>query len=255
MTIGSLAALALVYFLTAVITVITGSTSLITIPVMLQFGIEPRTAVATNMLALGMLSLGGVLPFIGASAIDKPRAPWLIALTFVGSILGALLLFAVPSKWMNLIIPVAMISVLAALLLQPRAGPATPASPKRARTGYIIMALLSVYGGFLSGGYATLVTTAGIVFFRYPMLRGIAMAKVLNTVSSLVAVAVFARYGMIDWRLGVVLSAAGFLGGLIGTHWARRMPATLLRRLFLFAVATLALKSMLFDVPWNELAR
>jgi uncharacterized membrane protein YfcA len=87
------------------------------------------------------------------------------------------------------------------------------------------------------------------------MLRGIAMAKVLNTVSSLVAVAVFARYGIIDWRLGVVLSAAGFLGGLIGTHWARRMPATLLRRLFLFAVATLALKSMLFDVPWNELAR
>jgi uncharacterized membrane protein YfcA len=39
----------------------------------------------------------------------------------------------------------------------------------------------------------------------------------------------------------------------MGTHWARKMPATLLRRLFLIAVAALALKSLTFDVPWREL--
>jgi uncharacterized membrane protein YfcA len=204
------------------------------------------------MLALGMLSLGGFLPFLGKSAIDRPRSPWLIALTLAGSAAGALLLFAVPAKWMTLIIPVAMISVLVTLLLEPKQG---PPSPHRTGFGYAVMAALSIYGGFLSGGYATLVTTAGIVFFGYPLLRGIAMAKMLNVVSSLIAVAVFANYGIVDWRLGIVLSAAGFLGGAIGTHWAQKMPTALLRRLFLCAVSVLAFKALIFDVPWCELAR
>ena len=47
-----LAILVAVFFLTSVISVVTGSTSLITVPVMIAFGVEPHVAVATNMLAL-----------------------------------------------------------------------------------------------------------------------------------------------------------------------------------------------------------
>jgi uncharacterized membrane protein YfcA len=36
-------------------------------PVMLEFGIESRTAIATNMFALTFMSIGGTLPFIGFS--------------------------------------------------------------------------------------------------------------------------------------------------------------------------------------------
>jgi uncharacterized membrane protein YfcA len=249
------AALTLIFFVTALVTVVTGSTTLITIPVMLQFGIEPRTAVATNMLALMLLSLGGVLSFIGTPAIDRPRAPVLTFLTLAGSAAGALLLFAVPAKWMALIIPAAMIVVAVVLFLDRSTDPLRIVAPSqvRARTGYAVMALLSIYGGFFSGGYATLVTAAGIVFFRYPLLRAVAMSRVLNMASSLIAVAVFARYGIIDWRLGLILSAAAFAGGLLGTHWAQRMPAQLLRRLFLLAVVLLAVQALLFDVPWKEL--
>lgn len=241
-------ALTAIFFVTSLVTVVTGSTSLITIPVLLQFGIEPRTAVATNMLVLALLSFGGVLPFRGTATIDKRRAPLLIALTLAGSAAGALLLFAVPAKWMALIIPVAMIAVLVLLLFEPRTG-----SASHPGWGYSVMALLAIYGGFLSGGYATLVTAAGMFFFRYPFLRAMAMSKALNTASSLIAVAVFAWYRIIDWRLGIVLGAAAFIGGLIGSHWARKMPAGLLRRLFLLAVAALAAKSLIFDVPWSEL--
>lgn len=248
-------ALTLIFFVTSVVTVVTGSTSLITIPVLLQFGIEPRTAVATNMLALALLSFGGVLPFKGTATIDKPRAPVLAALTLVGSAAGACLLFAVPAKWMALIIPAAMIAVLALLLFEPRVDASQNCFPSKSRVGwgYAAMAILSVYGGFLSGGYATLVTAAGMLFFRYPFLRAMAMSKALNTVSSLIAVAVFAWYRIIDWRLGVILGVAAFIGGVIGSHWARKMPATLLRRLFLLAVAILAVKSLIFDVPWHDL--
>ncbi len=252
---GSLAALTLMFFAASLVTVVTGSTTLITVPILLQFGVEPRTAVATNMLALVLLSLGGVLPFINTPAIDEPRTPILLTLTVIGSIAGAFLLFAVPANWMRLVVPVAMIVVLIVLLAKPMEEAEQSAAPSPARTGsgYVTMGLLAVYGGFLSGGYATLITTAGIVFLRYSLIRAIAMSRLLNAASSLVAVIVFARYGIIDWRLGIALSIAAFLGGWLGSHWARKLPAVFLRRFFISAVAILAAKALIFDVPWREL--
>ncbi len=40
--------LIVIFLLTSAVSVITGSTSLVTVPAMLQFHIEPRTALATN---------------------------------------------------------------------------------------------------------------------------------------------------------------------------------------------------------------
>jgi len=47
-----------VFLFTSVISVVTGSTSLITVPVMIALGIEAHVAVATNMLALTFMSVG-----------------------------------------------------------------------------------------------------------------------------------------------------------------------------------------------------
>ena len=58
------------FFVTSIVSVVTGSTSLITVPAMLQFGIEPRSAVATNMLALTLMNVGGSLSFRGRNIID-----------------------------------------------------------------------------------------------------------------------------------------------------------------------------------------
>jgi hypothetical protein len=65
--------LILVFFATSVISVVTGSTSLITIPVMISLGIDPRVAIATNMLALTLMSIGGFTPFVEAGY--QPQSP------------------------------------------------------------------------------------------------------------------------------------------------------------------------------------
>ena len=80
------------FLFTAFISVVTGGTSLITVPVMMQLGTEPHVAVATNMLSLIFLSLGGTVPFLKGEIIPRQRLPALIGLTLIGSILGALLL-------------------------------------------------------------------------------------------------------------------------------------------------------------------
>jgi uncharacterized membrane protein YfcA len=60
----NLISLIIIFFLTSAIGVVTGSNSLITVPVMFQFGIDSRVAVATNMFGLLFMSIGGAIPFI-----------------------------------------------------------------------------------------------------------------------------------------------------------------------------------------------
>ena len=108
---SKLLSLVLILFFTSLISVVTGSTSLITVPVMIEFGIDPHVAVATNMMALIFMSLGGSLPFAREGVIKRRLLPISIVLTLVGSALGALLLLRIPVRALQLRIAIAMIAV------------------------------------------------------------------------------------------------------------------------------------------------
>jgi uncharacterized protein len=92
--------LILIFFGTSAISVVTGSTSLITVPAMLQFHIEPRTTLLQSMFALTFMSIGGAYPFL-RSGMGKKRMRALIALTLAGSVNRAFLLLLLPviSSW------------------------------------------------------------------------------------------------------------------------------------------------------------
>src|SRR5262245_46999362 len=90
---------------------------------------------------------------------------------------------------------------------------------------------------------AVLVGCFGITF-----LEAVAATKVLNLFSSLVATAVFAERGLIDWKLGLVLGVASFVGAAAGAVIARKLSNRLLRRIFLIAVVALAVKTLFYDV-------
>jgi uncharacterized membrane protein YfcA len=76
-----------VFFVTSGVSVVTGSTSVITVPLMFQFGIDARAAIATNMFAFTFMSVGGSLPFLKTNLVNK-RLPLLIVLTLLGSAIG-----------------------------------------------------------------------------------------------------------------------------------------------------------------------
>jgi uncharacterized protein len=111
-----------IFFSTSAISVVTGSTSLITVPVMLQFDIDPRPALATNMFALTFMSVGGSLPFLRSRDVHLKRLPALIPLTLLGSLVGALLLLLIPKRSVPLIISSAIIAVAAFSLIYRKSG-------------------------------------------------------------------------------------------------------------------------------------
>ncbi|NEU82781.1 sulfite exporter TauE/SafE family protein [Nostoc sp. UIC 10630] len=244
-----------VFLIASVISVITGSTSLITVPVMLQFGIEPRTALATNMLALTLMSVGGTLPFIGKGVIDRRRLPLLIVLTLVASIVGALLVLVVPSRSMPLIISISMIVVTMLSITNRKAG-VVPAEAIPSRiaeiVGYVVTFILGIYGGFFSGGYVTLLTAAYVMLFRMTFVQAIATTKLINIFSSLVATFIFMIQGIIDYKLGMILGLTMFVGGIIGGRITLSLSTIWLQRIYLTVVSILTIVTLRKSLQPNQ---
>jgi uncharacterized protein len=247
--------LAAVFFITSGVSVVTGSTSLITVPAMFAFGIAPRTAIATNMFALTFMSFGGSLPFLRGKGIGRERIAWLIVLTLAGSIGGAFLLLIVPQGSVPLVVSAAMIGVAIFSLIYRQAGvyqSTAPPTVASAMVGYTLTFLLGIYGGFFSGGYVTVLTAVYVVFFRMNFLEAIAATKLVNVFSSGIATVIFMWHGLVNYRLGVILGATMFVGALIGARFAIRLGNAWLRRIYLTAVWLLGLKTLLYDVLAKE---
>lgn len=248
--------LSVIFFVTSVISVVTGATSLITVPALLAFGVPAATAIGTNMLALTALSIGATLPFLRNGMIAPDRMAVLLPLTALGSIAGALLVFAVPPNVLPLVIGVAMLTVALVVLRPPRRDPDSPdasSTPAASLIGYGLTLLLGVYGGFFSGGYVTLLTAVFVACFRMSMRRAIGATKLVNVVSSAIATVIFGWRGAIDWQLGALLCVVTYFGASMGARIALRFNQVWLRRIFVIAVLGLAIKTFVSDVPWAYL--
>lgn len=143
-----LAGLSAIFFLTSIVGVVTGTNSLITVPALLLFGVDPRVAVATNMLALTFMSVGGALPFVGKRLFNTRRLPLLIGLTLATSAVGAYLVTLMPGKVLGAAIALLMLAVALFVVVSRRAGvtPKAQAGCGAALAGYLATAALGVYG-------------------------------------------------------------------------------------------------------------
>lgn len=262
--------LIVLFFATSVFGVVTGSNSLITVPVMFEFGVDEKVAVATNMFGLMFMAVGGSIPFVRSGNVDYRRVGPLVILTVISSAIGAALVGLITNQGIKLIVTVAMIAVSAFVLLKPngkrKGDSAEPRSDRRTQasgadrkngaptTGtralaatYLLTFLLGIYGGLYSGGYVTVLTATLVAFFGMTYLESIAATKIINVFSSMVATVVFMWQGLVDYRLGLILGVTMFVGAYVGAHYASRMSETWLRRIFLATVLLLAVK-MLVDL-------
>ncbi|MCW5955036.1 MAG: sulfite exporter TauE/SafE family protein [Pyrinomonadaceae bacterium] len=242
MTNFELIILALVFFLTSIVGVVTGSNSLITVPVMFQFGIDEKVAVATNMFGLTFMAIGGSIPFLRQGKIDVKKLSPLIILTLIGSALGAALVGYITNQSIKLIVSVAMIAVVIFTLVRTK-GPENKGG-KHSGLGLIATFLLAIYGGLYSGGYVTILTAVFIAFLGMSYTESVGSTKLVNVFSSSIATLVFIWQGLVDYTLGAVLAVTMFVGAYIGAHYASKMNEAWLRRIFLTTVVLLAIKTL-----------
>ena len=246
MTLYALIIIIVVFFLTSLVGVVTGSNSLIAVPVMFQLGVDPKIAVATNMFGLVFMSIGGTIPFVRQRKIEYSKVTPFILITVVASALGALLVGILSSDALKLIVSAAMIFVVLFTLLRRKAGefdevrPASYAIPLT----YLLTFVLGIYGGLFSGGYVTILTAVCVGIYGMKYGEAVASTKLINVFSSAVATAVFMWQGLVDYKLGLIIGVTMFAGAYVGAHYATKLNDLWLRRIFLTTVLLLAAKTL-----------
>jgi uncharacterized protein len=239
------------FFATSVVGVVTGSNSLVTVPVMFQFGIDEKVAVATNMFGLTFMAIGGTIPFVRHGAIEFRKLTPFVVLTIVGSAIGALLVGLITNQSIKVIVSVAMIVMVVFTVIRHN-GSGETADAKSPEVGrgmlvvvYLLTFLLAIYGGLYSGGYVTVLTATLVSFAAMSFTESVAATKLINVFSSGIATLVFMWQGLVDYRLGIFLAVSMFAGAFVGAHYATKVNEVWLRRIFVATVLILAIKTML----------
>jgi hypothetical protein len=240
-----LGALALVGVAAGWINVMAGGGSLLTVPMMLFFGLPGPVANATNRIGVVTQNLAAIGAFRAKGFADFRLSATLALATLPGALLGAQLGVNLRGEAFERVVAVIMAGVLALMLTGLDKASAKPppdavvGKPRRVVLGHVLMALVGVWGGFIQIGVGFLVMPVlhrvmGLDLVRVNMHK---VAVVL--VFTVAALALFAVQVEIAWLAGLALALGNALGGWLGARTTIAKGEVWIRRAFYLAIVGL----------------
>ncbi|PKH24457.1 hypothetical protein CIG19_08460 [Enterobacterales bacterium CwR94] len=249
-----LGVLFLVALLAGFIDSIAGGGGLLTVPALLAVGMSPAQALATNKLQAVGGSFSASLYFIRRKAVDLREQKLNIAMTFIGSITGALLVQHVQADILRQLLPLLVIAIGLYFLLMPRLGE----DDRLRRLHGLPFALIAggcvgFYDGFFGLGAGSFYALAFVTLAGYNLAKSTAHAKVLNFTSNLGGLLLFMLGGKVVWGTGLVMLVGQILGARLGARMVLSKGQTLIRPMIVIVSAVMSAK-LLYDSHGAEIA-
>lgn len=212
---------------------IAGGGGIITIPVLLNVGLPPSLALGTNKLQAAFGSGSAAWHYGRAGLIDWTPCRSGVGWTFVGAVLGTLLVGQLDPVLLRFLIPCLLVGIALYILLRPPVG-AIERPARMAPAPFFFCAGLGLgfYDGFFGPGTGSFWVVALAWGLGFDLLRATAHTKMMNFTSNVGSLAVFAGLGQINWAAGVVMGAGQWLGAWLGSRVVIRRGAHFIRPVF-----------------------
>lgn len=246
------AALAGVGLVAGFVDAIAGGGGLLTVPALLLAGFDPVSALATNKLQSSFGSGSAAYAFARHGLIDVRSVAGMIAATFAGACLGVLAVRVAPLDLLAAVLPVLLMLMAAYFAVSPKLSDADARARVTPRTFALTAAAgIGFYDGLFGPGTGSFFMLAFVLLLGYGVVRASAHTKLLNFVSNIAALMMFAASGKIVLAVGLAMGAGQFLGAQAGSHLAIRHGARLVRPLLVLVCFAMAVR-LLAD-PSNPL--
>ncbi|MGN6591164.1 MAG: sulfite exporter TauE/SafE family protein [Sphingomicrobium sp.] len=224
-----------------------GGGTFATLPALIALGLPANLANATSNVAL--------LPGAAASAAEyrDELAPvggipvgTLSAITFVGGLIGSVLLVLTPTRAFDFIIPWLLLLGLLVMLFGTSASDWLHARVAIGRPTLVVaQALLGIYGGYFGGGVG-LMTTA-----TYGLLAGadprslFSVRTLMLAIANFAAAIIFIAVGLVIWKLCLPMLLGSVAGGMLGAKLGKRLSRRLVR---IWTLAVTAATTLVFFI-------
>ena len=221
------------------INTVVGSGTLITFPALLAVGLSPVTANVSNTVGLVFGSVSGAWGYRAELAGQRSRLVRLASASFIGGLVGGVLLLVLPSAAFDAIVPVLIGLGVVLVILGPRIS-ARVAARAEARgglpqhgAGWVWPAVggAGVYGGYFGAAQGVLLMAILGIGVDDTMQRHNATKNVLAAIVNGVAAVLFVVVAHVDWRAAGLIAAGSVVGGQLGATVGRRLSPSLLRAL------------------------
>jgi uncharacterized protein len=232
-------------FLAGAVNAIAGGGTLLTFPSLLAL-IGPVAANATSTMALLPGSLAAALGYRDELAGCRRMLLLLLPPSFIGGIIGSILLVRLPEKVFADLVPWLLILASTLLMLQRPLtrylGAHRQTNPSKSTLAVIFFfqLLVGIYGGYFGAGIGILMLSS-LAFTGIPDIHRMnAVKSILAATMNGITAVILAYAGAVKWQYAIVMAVAAILGGYAGARVSRRMPASYVRAIVVvigFAVA------------------
>jgi uncharacterized membrane protein YfcA len=221
------------------INTIVGSGTLITFPTLLFFGFPPVTANMSNTVGLVAGGVTGVHGYRSELVGARGALTRFVPMSFLGAVVGALLLLVLPSAAFAAIVPVLIGLGVLLVLLGPRLQ--AVALRKHAETdrevGWHLPVMMGgvlvagVYGGYFGAAQGVILMGLLSALSTESLQRLNGYKNVLGMVVNAVAAVTFmiVAWSRISWAAAGLIAVGSFAGGYLGATIGRRLPPMVLR--------------------------
>src|SRR5215831_4124787 len=215
---------------------IAGGGGLITIPVLLNFGLEPQLALGTNKLQASFGSGSASWHYAQARTVSLKDCQRGFVITLLGGAAGALVVQRVDPSFLKRAIPVLLIVVAAYALLKPSLG-SEDLHPRMTRPWFDLLfgLLIGFYDGFFGPGTGTFWTMAYMVCLGFNMTKATGSTKVMNFASNFSSLIFFLVGRNVDFIAGLVMGIGQLLGAKVGATMVVRRGVKFIRPIFIAA--------------------
>lgn len=220
-----------------------GSGTLITFPTLVALGFPPVTATMSNAIGLVAGGVSGTWGYRAELAGQWRRLRWQIPASVLGAMIGAFLLLHLPERVFTQIVPVLLVLALGLVVAGPRiqayararaeavGRSAEVVSPRRMAALVVGTFLVGIYGGYFTAAQGILLIGLMGALLPEDLQRMNAAKNLLAMLVNVIAAVSYTlvAFDRISWPVAGLIAAGSLLGGWLGAHYGRRLPAAGLR--------------------------
>jgi len=207
-----------VALIASAIDAIAGGGGLLVVPTMLLLGMNPLVTLGTNKLQSCFGTATSSYNYYKNGLLKEKNIYLLVSLSFIGSLIGTLLVSQLSNELLTNLIPVLLISAAIFLILNRGNKLKISKSLMIAFTPLIL--LIGFYDGFFGPGTGTFFVLTFLIIKQRNLMEATAATKVLNFTSNFASYIVFQSKGFVIIELALIMAIAQILGANVGSKLA-----------------------------------
>ena len=222
-----------------------GGGGLLAVPALLLSGIPPIYVLGTNKFQGSMGT--GIATFL---LFRKKKLDWnsvksLMFASFIGSILGGVIIQFVDTQFLSFVIPIVLVFIAIYFIISPKPKSTVSNLKSNKKFEFFAVPVVGFYDGMFGPGAGSFFAMTGVMLKKLEIIQATILAKPLNFASNIAGFIVFFSFGHIAFLIGLLMMIGQMIGAFFGTHYLLKANPLIIRFLIVIISISMLIKYML----------